>query len=168
MARQIDYRSSSTYSADEVYATIVDPDYLRARLERMGGPGAALLEHTADQDGARYRLRHGLDNAVLPPLVQSLVSDDLVIERVEAVRRRGAGDYDGNVEVKIIGTPVGAAGRMRLRDTGRSSEFAVRADVVVKVPLIGGRIEGMIAEQVHNLLTAESAFTQQWLRSRGT
>lgn len=166
MARQIDYRSTSAFAADEVYAAIVDPEYLLARLERMGGPGAALLDHAADADGARYRLRQGLDNAVLPPLIQSLVPGDLVIERLEAVRRRGPGDYDGNLAVQIVGTPVSAAGRMRLHDTVRSSELAVLADVTVKVPLLGGRIEAMIAEQVHDLLAAEAAFTQRWLESR--
>lgn len=163
MARQIDYRSTSPFGADEVYAATVDPDYLRARLERMGGPGAELLEHSADGEGARYRLRHGLDNAVLPPLVQALVPGNLVIERVETIRRRGLGDYDGDTSVKIIGTPVSADGRMALYDMDGGSEFSVRADVRVDVPLIGGRIEGLIAEQVQNLLTAESGFTREWL-----
>ncbi len=165
MARQIDYRSTSRFPADEVFAAMVDPEYLRERLERMGGPGAALLEHAAGPEGARYRLRHGLDNAVLPAMVQALVPGDLTIERTETLRRRGAGDYDGDVDVRILGTPVSASGGMRLRDTGASSEFEVRAEVVVAVPLFGGRIEEMIAEQVRNLLAAETAFTQRWLES---
>lgn len=166
MPTQIDYRSPSSFPADEVYATMVDPDYLRARLTRMGGPGAELLEHTADPDGVRYRLRQGLDKAHLPPLVQSLVPGNLVIERTETVRRRGAGDYDGDVDVRILNTPVTAAGGMRLQDAAGGSEFAVRAEVSVPVPMIGSRIEVTIAEQVKNLLTAENAFTQQWLRER--
>jgi hypothetical protein len=165
MARQIDFRSASPHSADDVYATLVDPDYLRARLERMGGPGAALLEHSADVEGGRYRLRHGLDKANLPSMVQSLVPGDLVIERTESVRRLGAGDYDGDVDVRILGTPATALGRMRLRDTADGSEFLVRADVTVQVPLIGGRIEAVIAEQVQNMLAAETAFTLHWLDS---
>lgn len=166
MARQIDYRSTSQYPADEVYATMVDPEYLHARLEQMGGPGAALLEHTADLEGARYRLRHGLDKAALPPLVQSFVPGEIVIERTEAVRRRGAGDYEGDVDVRILGTPASAVGKLRLRDTGdgaAGSDFAVRAEVTVRVPLLGGRIEAVIAEQVKELLAAETQFTLEWL-----
>lgn len=168
MARQIDYRSTSQYPADEVYATMVDPDYLRARLERMGGPGAALLEHRADLEGASYRLKQGLDNAVLPSAVRSLVPGDLVIERAETVRRQGAGDYTGDVAVEIVGTPVTARGRMSLRDAGPSSEYTVRAAVTVKVPLIGGRFEGMIAEAVQDLLAAESAFITRWLQAKAS
>jgi hypothetical protein len=163
MPRQIDFRSSLSSPADEVYAVMVDPEYLRARLRQIGGPGAALLEHTADAQGARYKLRHGLDKSVLPAIVQSLVSGDLTIERTETIRRRGPGDYAGDVDVQIPGTPVSARGRSELRNAPPGSEFAVHAEVTVKVPLFGGGIEETVAGQVHQLLVAETAFTQSWL-----
>lgn len=165
MARPIDYRAASQYPADEVYATMVDPEYLRARLAEIGGPGAALTEHAADLESARYRLRHGLESSVLPSVVRSFVPGDLVIERTETLKRQGAGRYTGGVEVRIPGTPAAAAGTMRLADLdgGDGSELVVRAEVTVQVPLIGGRIEEVIAEQVRNLLAAETAFTLRWL-----
>jgi hypothetical protein len=56
---------------------------------------------------------------------------------------------------------------MRLHDTdGGDSELLVRADVTVEVPLIGAKIEGVVAEQVEKLLAAETAFTLQWLAQR--
>ncbi|MHA6626747.1 DUF2505 domain-containing protein [Pseudonocardia sichuanensis] len=164
MSRQIDYSSTSQYPADEVYATMVDPDYLRSRLKRIGGPGADLLEHTADTEGARYRLRHGLDAKDLPPAVRGVLPGDITIERTERWTRQESGRYLGDVQVAIPGTPASAAGGMRLHDTADGgSELQVRADVTVQVPLLGGKIEGVVAEQVRKLLTAESAFTQQWL-----
>ena len=48
MARQIDFRSPLQHLAEIVYATMVDAEYLRARLQRLGGPGSALLEHQAE------------------------------------------------------------------------------------------------------------------------
>lgn len=164
MPRQIDFRSTSTHPADEVYATMVDPDFLRARLEQIGGPGAALLEHTADIDGARYRLRHGLDSDHLPSMVRGVLPGSLTIERTERWTRQESGRYLGDVQVSIEGAPASAAGGMRLRDTpDGGSELQVRADITVDVPLIGGKIEGVVADQVQNLLRSESEFTQQWL-----
>ncbi|MGI9003255.1 MAG: DUF2505 domain-containing protein [Pseudonocardia sp.] len=164
MARSIDYRSTSPFPADEVYATMVDPEYLRARLSAMGGPGADLLEHTADEQGARYRLKHGVSARNLPPIATSMVRGDLVIERTESLTRDASGQYSGKVAVAIRGMPASAVGRMRLADQdGSGSEFAVRANVTVKVPLIGGKIEDVVADQVRNLLAAEMAFTLQWI-----
>lgn len=164
MARQIDFRASLPHPAESVFATMVDADFLRARLQQLGGPGAALLEHQADANGARYRLRHGLDKSALPPLVQTLVPGNLVIERTETIRRAGPGRYEGTVDVHIPGAPVHAAGTSQLHDTPGGSEFAVQAEVTVNVPLVGGRIEETIAEQVRALLAAETAFTEQHLR----
>jgi hypothetical protein len=164
MSRQIDFRSTSAYPADEVYATMVDPDYLRARLQRIGGPGAGLLEHAVDTEGAHYRLRHGLDAKDLPAAVRGVLPGNITIERSERWTRQDTGRYLGDVEVSIQGTPASAAGGMRLHDgLDGGSELQVRADVTVQVPLIGGKIEGVVADQVRSLLSAESAFTQRWL-----
>jgi hypothetical protein len=165
MARSIDYRSVSPYPAVDLYATMVDPEFLRTRLRRMGGPGAELMEHRADAEGARYRLRHGLAADELPPVVRTILSGDIVIERVETLTRTDAGHYTGDVSVTIRGVPADAAGRIRLANHGEGSEFLVRADVSVRLPLIGARVEVIIAEQVRNLLAAETAFTLDYLRS---
>jgi Protein of unknown function (DUF2505) len=168
MSRQIDFRSVSPHAADEVYATMVDPDYLRARLDRIGGPGAALLEHSADVQGARYRLRLGLDAKDLPSVVRSVLAGDLMIERTERWTRQDSGRYLGEVDVEIHGAPASATGGMRLRDLPEGgSELNVRADARVSVPLIGGKIEGVVAEQVQRLLTAETEFTEAWLAENG-
>jgi hypothetical protein len=168
MSRQIDFRSVSPHSADQVYATMVDPDYLRARLERIGGAGAALLEHSADVQGARYRLRHGLDAKDLPSVVRGVLPGNLTIERNERWTRKDSGRYLGDVDVTIVGAPATATGGMRLRDLpDGGSELDVRADVRVSVPLIGGKIEGVVGEQVRRLLAAETAFAETWLSGNG-
>jgi hypothetical protein len=163
MSTQFDYRSTSSYPADEVYATMVDPEFLRARLEQIGGPGAGLLEHKTDLEGASYRLRHGLDPKELPSLVRTVLSGDVVIERSEHWRREGMGHYTGDVNVTIPGTPGSATGVMRLRDTDDGSVLHIRIEVTVNVPLIGGKIEGTVSGHVQGLLASESAFTQEWL-----
>jgi hypothetical protein len=55
---------------------------------------------------------------------------------------------------------------MRLTDSGTGGAFEVRATVEVRVPLLGGKIEEIIAGQVRRLLEAETAFTVRWLGSR--
>lgn len=163
MARSIDYRSPLAYPAEKVFATMTDEDYLRARLRELGGPGSDLIEYEASPESARYRLRQGLSERDLPPIVGKVVGGDLHIERTETLRRGGEGNYDGDVDVRIGGVPASAGGTMRLTDDGAGSLFEVHADVSVNVPLIGGKIEEIVAEQVRRLLEAETAFTVRWL-----
>lgn len=166
MPRQLEYRSTSQYPAADVYATMVDPAYLEARLADLGGARAALLEHHADDAGARYRLRHGLDSKDLPSMVRNLVPGDIIIERIESWTIAGPGAYHGGAQVEIPGTPASAEGGIRLRDITDGSELIVRMAVTVKVPFLGGKIETVIAEQVTTLLAAETAFTLQWLEKQ--
>lgn len=164
MASQIDYRSTSTHSADDLYAAMVDPEFLKARLTQLGGPGAALVEHATDAEGARYTIRHGLESKDLPSVVRGLLPNPLVIERTENWKRHESGGYGGETSVTIRSTPASAMGGMRLRDLAEGgSEFLVRANVTVNVPLFGGRVEEVVGEQVKNLLAAESRFTAEWL-----
>jgi hypothetical protein len=166
MSRPIDYRCTYPFDAGRTYAVLADPAYLRARLAKLGGPDSELLEHTADGAGVRYRLRFALDRDVLPPLVQSLVGGKLLIERAETLRPDGDG-YRGDVQVSVPGAPVGALGDMSLRPVDGGCEFVVHADVAVRVPLLGGRIEASVGDQVRDLLAAEAAFTREWLTSNG-
>lgn len=166
MARQITHRSTSEFPAERMYSVMVDVDYLKARLDRLGGPGAALLEHEADAHGARYRLKHGVDPGAVPSMVRGLVPNNLVIERTETLTADAPGRYSGTVAVSIPGTPASASGVMRLVAAGAGSEFVVDAAVTVKVPLIGSRIEDMVAEQIGGLLRSESEFTVDYLRQR--
>lgn len=164
MARSLAYRSSSEYPAQDVYTVMVDPEFLEARLRQMGGPGAALLEHKADADGARYTLRQGLDPKDLPSFVRNFMPGTIVIERTETLRLERPGHYAGTVSVLITGTPATASGSMRLTDrAGGGSEFEVQAEVTVSVPFVGGKIEGIIAEQVKQLMAAETRFTLRWI-----
>ena len=48
---------------------------------------------------------------------------------------------------------------MRLGDTGGGSELVIDVQVTVKVPIVGGKVEEAVAEQVRNLLAAETEFT---------
>jgi Protein of unknown function (DUF2505) len=165
MARSIDYRSTLAFPAEKVYAAMTDPEYLRARLRELGGPGSELLEHEATAESARYRLKQGISASDLPPIVGKVMNGDLSIERTETLRRTAPGSYSGDVDVKIANAPASAAGTMSLDGDGDRSDFGVHADVTVKVPLLGGKIEEIVAEQVRQLLEAETAFTVRWLES---
>jgi hypothetical protein len=163
MSRQFDYRATPPHPAAAMFAAMVDADCLRARLAQLGGREAALLEHEADADHARFRVQHGLEPDDMPSAVRSFLPSDFKIIRLETWRRGGDGLYTGMADVDVPGTPADATGQMGLRDAGGGSELRIRTDVTVSVPLLGGRIEESVGQQILKLLDAETRFTLDWM-----
>lgn len=145
-----------------MYNTLVDADYLRARLARLGGTGAQLAEHSVRPDGAEFRLRHGVQAKDLPPAVRTLLGGDLTIDRVEKWRSDPAGGYTATTKVTIPNMPGELGGTMRLTgDDG--SDLVLDGSVRVPIPLVGGKIEETVAAQITKLLDSERDFTEEWL-----
>ncbi|MGH3625499.1 MAG: DUF2505 domain-containing protein [Sciscionella sp.] len=162
MPRRIEHRARHTEPAAVVYSALVDADYLRERLRSLGGKGAALESHEVSEQGARYRVRHGLDAGALPSVVRTVISGDLVIERTEAWQPRDGG-YTGRSTVTIPKTPAEITATLRLADTGSGSTLDTECQVEVAIPLFGGSVEETIAQHVRKLLDSEYEFTKRWL-----
>jgi hypothetical protein len=164
--RPITHHAAWDEPAATVYAVLVDADHLTARLKELGGNDPALLERSVDDSGARLRLRHSVPVEFLPSAIRRFTGDDLVLERTETWRPRKAGGYEGTVEVKVRGLPGSISGTQSLVDDGDGAVTDVEGTVSVSVPMVGSRIEGVVVEQVDQLLDAEDAFTRRWLAAR--
>ncbi|TDQ46744.1 uncharacterized protein DUF2505 [Actinomycetospora succinea] len=163
MPRRITHRATWDAPAETVYAELVDADHLRERLAELGGNDPALLEHAVDDSGARLRLRHSVPVEFLPSVVRRFTGDDLVLDRHETWTPRAGGGYDGTFEVTVRGLPGTMSGTQRLSDNGGGAVSEVDGQATVSVPMVGGKIEGVVVEQVGNLLDAEDAFTRRRL-----
>ena len=166
MATSLEHRSTFSASADKVSETLVDKAFLTERLRDIGGKNAVLLDHSRDGDRVTFRMRQGVDASQLPPAIRSILKGDLVVEREE--RWQPEGDlYAGTSRVTIGGVPGEIQGRSRISGTESSATLVIGAQVKVNIPLIGGKIEKVVAEQVGKLLTAEAEYAEKWLAERG-
>jgi hypothetical protein len=111
-------------------------------------------------------MRQGMDAERLPGAVRTILKGDLVVDREERWRPDGAG-FAGTGRVSISGVPGEINSRIRLADlAGGGCELVNTAEVRVGIPLIGGKLEGVIAEHVGKLLAAEAEFAGKWLAER--
>jgi hypothetical protein len=163
MPSRFEHRASFSAPAATVRATLTDRAFLEERLRELGGTGAALTEHRRDGDEVLLRLRQGVPAERLPAMAKAILKGDLVVEREERW-----GPDGGSGRATIVGVPGEIASRSRLTDSADGSELVITAEVRVAIPLVGGKLEGVIAEQVGRLLTAESEFTGKWLAGQGT
>lgn len=166
MPTRFEHRATFTSPAEIVYSTLVDRAFLEERLRSMGGKDAAIIEHTGSGDDVSIRLRQGVDASKLPGAVRAILKGDLVVERTERWTLDG-GTHTATGSAAISGVPGEITSRSRVEPAGNGSALATTAEVKVTIPLVGGKLEGVIAEQVGKLLAAESEFTGKWLAERG-
>ncbi|HEV2779198.1 MAG TPA: DUF2505 domain-containing protein [Actinophytocola sp.] len=159
MSTRFEHRATFSAPAGTVYSALVDRAFLEERLRLLGGKDAALVEHRGSGDEVSLRMRQGIDAERLPGAVRAILKGDLVVDRAEQWRPDGA-----TGRVTISGVPGEIKSRTRLADlSGGGSELVTTAEVRVGIPLVGGKLEGVIAERVGKLLAAESEFTGKWL-----
>ena len=168
MPTRFEHRAPFSAPADTVYSALVDRAYLEERLRDLGGKGAALIEYAGTGDEVSFRLRQGLDGERLPGAVRAILKGDLVVERAERWQLDG-GTHAASGGASISGVPGDIRSRTRVEGrAGGGSELVVSAEVKVGIPLVGGKLEAVIAEQVGKLLAAESEFTAKWLAEHGS
>ncbi len=166
MATSLEHRSTFAAAADETYRTLVDKAFLTDRLRDIGGKDATLLDHAQSGERVTFRMRQGVDAARLPGAVRSILNGDLVVEREERWQPE-SGAYAGTSRVTITGVPGDIQGRSRIAGTGADATLVITAQVKVSIPLIGGKLEKVVAEQVGKLLAAEAEYAEKWLAERG-
>lgn len=177
MALRIEHHSTSEWPAVRVYEALADIDYLRGRLQELGGSNTELVEHESTESGLRFEVRQGVSVGALPTVARTLIGGDLIIDRSESWRRAEENHYTGEIAAEMAGVPCTITGSMWLRDVlvpaertaaspGGASEFLVDGLVRVNIPLFGGRLETHVVDQVRQLLSAEALFTADWLKQR--
>jgi hypothetical protein len=164
MGTRIEHRAEFSADVAATYAAVAGEDALRARLERLGGHGAALLAYEESGSDLRYELRQGISADKLPQAVRALHKGDLMVTRTQTWRVSNDGTgRQGNATVEVGGVPGEIVARTALLANGAKTVFRTSGEVTMRVPLFGAKLESVIAEQVTKLLEREAEFAAKWL-----
>jgi hypothetical protein len=164
------YRHTMTYDAlaPAVYAMLIDPAFQQRRAE-WGRPVAAESSVTPGPgDGATIALSRTL-NIDPPTFLKALVGNNITILESQAwADADGAAERTGTLNVEIKGQPGGVNGTLHMFSDGGKTTVDVDAEVKVKVPLIGGKVENYVAGMLDKLLTKDAQLGQAWLAERAS
>lgn len=152
-------------SVEQVHTALRDQEYWLERLADSGADKATLDAMTTDGDGGiRVKTTQVLRRDRLPGVVTQFHPGDLSIVREEAWTRIDDGKATATVTGVIPGAPVSLTGTAVLAPSGGGSRLQFTAAVEVRIPLVGGKIENFIGNQLVDLLIAEQRFTTAWLK----
>jgi hypothetical protein len=95
----------------------------------------------------------------IPSFAKKFVGD-----QIEIVQRESwTGDTSGDLTIDLPGKPGRFVGRITLEPDGAGTVETVSGDVAVKVPLVGGRLEGLVGDLLKAALRAEERVGRGWL-----
>lgn len=142
---------------DEVYAMLGDAAF---RDEVCAAMGVARHEVSIDPhpDGMDVRVDMDQRTQGLPAVARRIVGDTTRVVQSESWR-----GHDADLRVEIPGKPGDISGRttLRARDGGTVETFEGEAHI--RVPLVGGRLEGLIEKLFIAGMDTERSVGVRWL-----
>jgi hypothetical protein len=166
MPRSFDMAADYGGSVEQVYRAFGDQTYWLARLADSGADDATLDAMEVREDGSVHVVTTQVLRADrLPAVVTQFHRGDLSIKREEHWAPITDGEAHATVNGAIIGAPVTLSGTAVLAPANAGgSRLEFKAAVEVRIPLVGGKIESFIGNQLVELLIAEQRFTTAWIR----
>ena len=113
------------------------------------------------QDGGGMKVVVDMVQAAdgIPGFAKRFVGDEIQLVQTE----RWSDIENARVEVVIPGKPGQMSGTVSLRDSGGTTTETVEMEIRVSIPLVGGKIESLIADLLRKALKAENAVGRRYL-----
>jgi hypothetical protein len=161
MAKRISYQMTYDASLTEVAAMLAETDFRIAVCERQGA-----IRSGADVrlrgEGKQVRIELVQPATGIPSFAQKFVGDEIHIVQEESW---GSADR-ADVTVTIPGKPGDMTGSAVLVESDGTTTETVDLTVKVGIPLVGGKLEGLIAGLLLKALEKEEQVGKEWLTRR--
>ena len=147
-----------TYDAPlaDVAAMLMDPAFREQVCEYQ-----RVLSHDVTVEGQRVTIKQVQAAHGIPSFAAKFVGDEITIVQEEDWHSPDRGD----IKVTIPGKPGDMKGTAVLEESGGTTTETVQLTVKVGIPLVGGKIEGLIADLLLKALKAENKVGRDYLAS---
>ncbi|HEX6150609.1 DUF2505 domain-containing protein [Nocardioides sp.] len=161
MSKQIRHELSYDAPLPEVAAMLRDPAFRQQVCDYQRVLRSSVTIEP-DGDGMRARVDRVQAARGIPSFAAKFVGDEIEIVQEE----RWSGQDRGVIELTIPGKPGDMRGTVSLAEAGGTTTETVDLTVKVSIPLVGGKLEGLIADLIVKALEAENAVGREWLAGR--
>lgn len=154
------FRHVLTYDATpaEVYAMLSDPVF-REKVCAAQEVVKHDIRLTPSGQGFDLEMDQTQNTTGLPAIAKKIAGDT-----TEVVLKESWHDATGGtLEIIAPGKPTSATGTITLAKTGTGTNETVELEIKVKVPLIGGKLEALMAEQIKTGMDTEQTVAAAWL-----
>lgn len=160
MMAPMKFRHELTYAAPpaDVFAMLSDPAF---REKVCAAQEVVSAEVTVTPNGTGFHLvnEQVQDTAGLPAIAKKIVGDTTKAVLTE----NWADPSGGTLTIEAPGKPTSARGTIALLATASGTTEVVELEIKVKVPLIGGKLEALMATTITSGIEIEQTVGAAWL-----
>ena len=164
MAKTLTHAAEFPYSAEEVFQTGIRKDYIEAKAPALGHEDAELLELADGPDGGKARARYSVETDLPSWAKKMLPARNTITESHSWPGRGSDGGRSYAFTANVANVPVEIRGSVRIVPTGPTScRTEARVEVKASLPLVGGKLEDLVAGDLQRTMEAEADFMRRWL-----
>lgn len=146
---------------EQVYTMLADPDFRDAVCAFQRFPRREVtIAPTAT--GMDVRIDQHRPATEVPSFARKLVGEEINIVQTES----WTSPTSASLHVTIPGKPGDMLGTITLTGDAAGTTEVVDVEVKASIPLIGGKIEGLIGDMLGKALRAEKKVGRDWLAAR--
>lgn len=160
MAKRITHDLTYDAPATAVLDMLLDPAF-RERVAEATGCLRSSVDISRDGDGAEVTFEQVQPAQGIPSFARKLVGDEITIVQ----RETWTSPTHADVHVTIPGKPGEMEGTATLSESGGVTTERVELTINVRIPLVAGKIEGLVADMLREALEAENVAGRAYLSS---
>ncbi|WP_428312573.1 DUF2505 domain-containing protein [Hydrocarboniphaga sp.] len=145
-----------------VMKMFTDPAYFERKYQALEVSDYAVIQHVAGENfSLQYRFRAAGDTRV-PDFAKKLVGDAIRVTQTDAWQ---VSSYVGQIDIEITGAPASVHADMRLQAAGAKASV-LKLDWTIRcgIPLLGGKVEKLIADDVQRRTAADGGISVKLLK----
>lgn len=147
--------------AEAVIRMFTDRDYFVRKYEELGFSNVEVLDHSQDGDDFSITCRYEApSDAPIPGFAKKFMGETNVVTQTD---EWNAASMTGRLTAEIEGLPAKVGAAMRLTDDGDGSVNTLDWTISCGIPLVGGKIEKLVAEDIRSKSSTDQAKTAEIL-----
>jgi len=143
-------------SVDDVRAMLTDPAFREKAAWSQGATSVSVAV-----DGGRVRIDMVSPNTDVPAFARKIAG-----ETVHAVQAEEWSGHSAVFTITTEGVPVGIKGTRTLVADGAGCLDSFEGEAKARIPLVGGKIEGLVADRLREGWDTEQGVGVAWLEGR--
>ena len=146
-----------------VYAMVTDPAYVKEKNERTGGQNVVANVDDLGAEGAKIVVSRDLP-AEVPAYAKKFVGEQIsTIQTDEWGPENADGSYSATMNVTFGKAPLEVNGTFSIEAEDGGAVLIVRSAAKASVPFVGGKVEGVAADQFQRAVRKEQEVGNEWL-----